>query len=165
MRYPTYSFLAFLHRFFLPPWAFIELVLMNSHNIFPRSKQNAMLMLNGRKKLSGAGQTIVSNSLAYPMVFSITCPLATRISSVRASSCCCGKYILPSLATQPLPCANSTTLPSLSRNSRFLALAMGSEGYAFSEHEAISSRIVPTSTFVQPLVYASTYTPMTLGNV
>ena len=80
-------------------------------------------------------QTIVSSSLAYPIVFSMTCPLGTVISlSVMATSpapssaSAEGKYIRPSLTIQPRCWANSTTLPSLSRKRRFLALVMGKEG-------------------------------------
>lgn len=34
------------------------------------------------------------------------------------------------------------TAPSLSRKNRFFAFEMGIDGYAFSEHDAISERIV-----------------------
>lgn len=54
----------------------------------------------------------------------------------------------PSLTSQPRSRAKSTTLPSLGRKRRFLALAIGSEGYAFSEQEAISERMVPMRTFI-----------------
>lgn len=94
-------------------------------------------------------QTIVSNSLAYPIAFSMICPLAT-IPSLSACSTSpapslatrSGKYIRPSLTLHPRCWANSTTPPSLFRNNRLLALLMGKKGYAFSEHEAISLRMV-----------------------
>ena len=67
--------------------------------------------------------------------------------SLLASSSCTGKYIRPSLTTQPSSCANLTTLPSESRKRRDLASEMGMEGYAFSLHEAISLRMVPIRTW------------------
>lgn len=67
-----------------------------------------------------------------------------------------GKYILPSFTSQPRARAKSTTLPSLSRKSKFFAFEIGSEGYALSEQDAISDRIVPMRTCTHPQIPIST---------
>ena len=92
------------------------------------------------------------------MAFSMMVPLATRMSfSERAAaSGSTGKYIRPSRSTHPRCWANSITAPSDSRNNRFLALEIGSEGYAFSEQSAISLRMVPTRTYSPEKQHIST---------
>lgn len=108
------------------------------------------LLVQKPQKQTQSRYTIVSNSLAYPIVFSVTCLLATSTSFSSLKPSKSGKYIRPSLTSQPLSFANSTTLPSDSRNSRFFAFAIGKLGYAFSEQDAISARIVPTRTYTSP---------------
>lgn len=85
--------------------------------------------------------TILSSSLAYPTTLLIISLSFTPSSSFFASSVF-GKYILPSWRLQPCSCANSVTAPSESRNRRFFAEAMGSDGYDLVAHEAISRRMV-----------------------
>src|SRR5271154_5792895 len=70
--------------------------------------------------------------------WSPSCPL-TSFSASRP-----GKYILPSSNVQPLCIANSTTAPSESRNKRFFALDIESDGYERWAQDAISRRIVLT---------------------
>ena len=78
----------------------------------------------------------------------MTCPLVLSMSFSEAwrSCSCLGNHIRPSLTVHPLCWENWTTAPSESRKKRFLALLMGTDPYAFSEHEAISARIVPIRT-------------------
>src|SRR5271168_5459373 len=70
--------------------------------------------------------------------WSPSCPL-TSFSASRP-----GKNILPSSNVQPLCIANSTTAPSESRNKRFFALDIESDGYERWAQDAISRRIVLT---------------------
>src|ERR1700733_10040562 len=70
--------------------------------------------------------------------WSLSCPLRS-FSASRP-----GKYILPSSKVQPRCLANSTTAPSESRNKRFFALDIESDGYERWAQDAISRRIVLT---------------------
>jgi len=102
-----------------------------------------------RDQQSKTDQTIVSSSLAYPSVFSMTIWLsAFSLPSSTPILTWFGKYIRPSLIAQPLLCAKETTAPSLSKKSRFLVEEIGRDGYAVSLHEAISLRICEVKIYV-----------------